>query len=352
MSTSAVPSQYVDTELHPNVLGNAIIAANWLSQFNAALTFPAFSGKNGDALAQITNAGGLTPEWMLAVYAAFLSAVENVSFTGQIQNTTTNGGIDQFVGVDVQGTFAQMPVVPLGQTLSTLTGTAGASLQLDGSTVTDGFYLTDDTGDNTIEGGDSTGLALTNTNGPQLLLSNSAGDQSFDLTDGGASGVTGSVSCSNGIVTISSVHTIPSHTASIVLTANSIGQTVNLNGAVTFSNSPLFPTGFENEGGYGDSATSPGSLGQVLGATASNTTLWTTIAGQATITSGNTTIAVSYASAGTGQPVVVVTPTSSTALVAYVTYSGSAGAWTGFTIHIPSTLVSNATFNYLVVAQP
>ena len=79
-------------------------------------------------------------------------------------------------------------------------------------------------------------------------------------------------------------------------------------------------------------------------------------AGQVTVTAGNTTQAQAFAVnyAGTGQPVVVVTPTSDPLALGvsvgyWVTYSGSAGAWTGFTVNIQTALAGNVTFNYLVI---
>jgi len=79
-------------------------------------------------------------------------------------------------------------------------------------------------------------------------------------------------------------------------------------------------------------------------------------AGQATVTAGQTTKAVSFAVAyaGTGQPVVVVTPTSDPLVAGvpvgiWVTYSGGAGAWTGFTINLQLALASNLTMNYVVI---
>jgi hypothetical protein len=79
-------------------------------------------------------------------------------------------------------------------------------------------------------------------------------------------------------------------------------------------------------------------------------------AGQATITTGNTTQAVSFGAnyTGTGQPVIVLTPTSDPLALGvpvgyWVTYSGGAGAWTGFTVNIQTALAGNVTFNYIVV---
>jgi hypothetical protein len=79
-------------------------------------------------------------------------------------------------------------------------------------------------------------------------------------------------------------------------------------------------------------------------------------AGQATITTGNTTKAVAFGAnyTGTGQPVIVLTPTSDPLALGvpvgyWVTYSGGAGAWTGFTVNIQTALAGNVTFNYIVV---
>ena len=79
-------------------------------------------------------------------------------------------------------------------------------------------------------------------------------------------------------------------------------------------------------------------------------------AGQATITAGQTTKAVSFVAnyAGTGQPVIILTPTSDPLALGvpvgyWITYSGGAGAWTGFSVNIQTALAGNVTFNYLVV---
>jgi hypothetical protein len=79
-------------------------------------------------------------------------------------------------------------------------------------------------------------------------------------------------------------------------------------------------------------------------------------AGQVTVTAGNTTQAKAFAAnyAGTGQPVIVLTPTSDPLALGvpvgyWVTYSGGAGAWTGFTVNIQTALAGNVAFNYIVV---
>lgn len=80
------------------------------------------------------------------------------------------------------------------------------------------------------------------------------------------------------------------------------------------------------------------------------------VCGQATVTAGNTTKAVSFTVnyTGTGQPIIVITPTSDPLALGvaqgyWVTYSGSTGAWTGFTINIQGTLASDVVFNYIVM---
>src|ERR1035437_10157998 len=81
-------------------------------------------------------------------------------------------------------------------------------------------------------------------------------------------------------------------------------------------------------------------------------------AGQATITAAATTKAVTFAAnyTGTGQPIVVITPTSDPLALGvpvgyWVTYSGGAGAWTGFTVNIQSALAGDVTFNYIVIGN-
>jgi hypothetical protein len=81
-------------------------------------------------------------------------------------------------------------------------------------------------------------------------------------------------------------------------------------------------------------------------------------AGQATVTAGATTYAVTFAAnyTGTAQPVIVITPTSDPLALGvpvgyWVTYSGGAGAWTGFTVNIQTALAGNVTFNYMVIGK-
>jgi len=81
-------------------------------------------------------------------------------------------------------------------------------------------------------------------------------------------------------------------------------------------------------------------------------------AGQATVTAGATTKAVTFAAnyVGTAQPVIVLTPTSDPLALGvpvgyWVTYSGGAGAWTGFTVNIQTTLAGDVTFNYIVIGK-
>jgi hypothetical protein len=81
-------------------------------------------------------------------------------------------------------------------------------------------------------------------------------------------------------------------------------------------------------------------------------------AGQVTVTAGNTTQAKAFAAnyTGTGQPVIILTPTSDPLALGvpvgyWVTYSGSTGAWTGWVLNIQTALAGNVTFNYCVIGQ-
>jgi hypothetical protein len=81
-------------------------------------------------------------------------------------------------------------------------------------------------------------------------------------------------------------------------------------------------------------------------------------AGQATITAAATTVAVTFTAnyTGTAQPVIVITPTSDPLALGvpvgyWVTYSGGAGAWTGFTVNIQTALAGDVTFNYCVLGR-
>jgi hypothetical protein len=77
------------------------------------------------------------------------------------------------------------------------------------------------------------------------------------------------------------------------------------------------------------------------------------MAGQATVVSSTTSIAVAFATEyiGTAAPVVVLTPTSNPEANYWVTIQGSANAWTGFTINIASAPSGNVVFNYSVSGQ-
>ena len=95
--------------------------------------------------------------------------------------------------------------------------------------------------------------------------------------------------------------------------------------------------------------------GHVQAGTPGGTAL-TDNAGTVTITAGNTTQAYVFTSSytGTSAPIVVITPTSDPLVAGvaqgyWITYSGSAGAWTGFTVHIQAALAGNVIFNYIVV---
>jgi len=81
-------------------------------------------------------------------------------------------------------------------------------------------------------------------------------------------------------------------------------------------------------------------------------------AGTATITAASTSVTVSYAANYTGAaaPVVVISPTSDPLAAGipvgyWVVATGSATAWTGFTINIQTALAGNIVFNYLVIGR-
>jgi len=90
--------------------------------------------------------------------------------------------------------------------------------------------------------------------------------------------------------------------------------------------------------------------GHLISTTADN-------AGTVTIANPNTSEAVPFAQSfmGTNPPVVTVSavgndPTQLGGV--WITYQGSAGAWTGFTINVTTAPVSTATFNYTIIGLP
>lgn len=105
---------------------------------------------------------------------------------------------------------------------------------------------------------------------------------------------------------------------------------------------------------YEVSTTEKNNLGSVyvgshLGLQAANSDF----AGTITVSSSTTatkTFSVNYT--GTAAPIVVLTPTSSPATAAnyWITYTGSTGAWTGFTVNITNS--TTITFNYVVIGNP
>src|ERR1035437_447067 len=101
-----------------------------------------------------------------------------------------------------------------------------------------------------------------------------------------------------------------------------------------------------------------GTAGSIVGNLSYNriNTAGSDHAGKATVTAGGTTKAVSFGAnyAGTGQPVIILTPTSDPLALGvpvgyWVTYSGGAGAWTGFTVNIQTALAGDVVFNYIVI---
>jgi hypothetical protein len=76
--------------------------------------------------------------------------------------------------------------------------------------------------------------------------------------------------------------------------------------------------------------------------------IWGEQAGQVDLESPATSVSVPFSSFQTSKPVVIVTPTSNPVAFYWITYEGSAGAWTGFTINVSATSGSNVIFNYKV----
>jgi|ERR1700734_269045 len=176
-----------------------------------------------------------------------------------------------------------------------------------------GFYIQDDTGGTIIEG-DSGTLALV-----------SAGVIGIDDVAGSVLDTDGS---GNTVLTGPTTATLTAGTGlsivSLVFTASS--KTIALAGhIITAGGAGVSPTDFS---------------------------------GQVTITAATTSTVVGFGTnyVGTNPPVVVITPTSDPLAAGvpvgyWVTNNGSAGAWTGFIVHIQSALLSNVTFNYIVIGQ-
>ena len=212
--------------------------------------------------------------------------------------------------------------------------------------LSDGFYLTDDTGDNVVQGGDSIGLQLANSNGPQFNLSDSSGDQLFSLADGAGTTIStdGSANLNilatsigapgNGTIVLQSGTGVSPN--SLTISETGAGFTVNAGNMEI--NAPNGYLSFANVIGMQDN-----SGGQ--------------ISGVATIAMGsngvNVTFPVTYT--GTNPPVIVATPvagSSSLTLVPAVIPVGGSGDWTGFAIAVPSALATAANFNWIAMGQP
>ncbi len=128
-----------------------------------------------------------------------------------------------------------------------------------------------------------------------------------------------------------------------------ISGTLNLNASLEFASTTVT---------LKDGAGSAGTSGQLLSSTGVGVQWITVPAGTATVTAGNTTQAVAFSATytTTAAPIVVITPTSDPLAAGvpvgyWITYSGSAGARTGFTVNIQTTLAGNVTFNYICIGQ-
>lgn len=215
-------------------------------------------------------------------------------------------------------------------------GTSGGDYLSLNADVSDGFFLTDDTGDNTISGGNSVGLVLFNSNGPMFSLSNSGSDTLFSLTDGNPSGA-GTVS-TDGSQNLS-ISEAAGGSIFITVGAGPTQSSINLDNSQNIS---LGCSGLIT-------LQTPSGVSIANHVQSSSTD----VCGTATIASGGLGVAVTYSSpfTGTNPPVVVVIPKQPVTSFYFVTDTGSAGAWTGFSITIASVVVGNKPFNYFVIGS-
>lgn len=68
IANGQTPATYNLDNTHPNIYGNSLICAKWLSTIYASPTYPSSAGRNGDAFSQKLFSGGLTAEALLAMY--------------------------------------------------------------------------------------------------------------------------------------------------------------------------------------------------------------------------------------------------------------------------------------------
>jgi hypothetical protein len=314
-----------------NVVTLATVNANVGSFTNANITVnakglitAASNGSSGGAAAWATLTGDMTETQVAPWDGGTVGTPDSgISRTAPATLAIGNGTTGDFSGT------LQLAVVG---GINAGTPGSGPYLSFDIDTV-DGFYLTDDDGENIIQGGDSVGLTLTNINGPALNLSDGSDDAIFNLTDGNCS-----------ISTTTSKHLNLNSPVLIGIAVGSTSYSVNTTVAAIVA-----PTSINLTSPITKLATHLQTSG-VIGSD---------VAGQITIVSGGTSQPAVFNTnyTGTAPPVIVVTATSDVIaagvpLGVWVTNSGSAGAWSGFVVHISATFLSNVTFNYIVIGTP
>jgi len=199
-------------------------------------------------------------------------------------------------------------------------GTTTSLLSFD-STETDGFYIVDDDGDNTIQGGDSTGLVLTNANGPTTLsLSDLSGDPIFTLTDSTctvASDVGGNLNFNSGL------------SGQIILNSSTVAE-VDL----SVTSQLLLPTPCTLSDGAGNI----GTAGQLLSSAGLSGVLWVNAA-----TLKTTSLLTAQTASVSNHALVTSSATKGMWRVSYVatqTTAGSAGTVLGGTTGFRITFVN------------
>lgn len=208
----------------------------------------------------------------------------------------------------------------------TITTASGAEILLDNGTgTTDGFYIQDDFGDYVVQGGDSVGFQIITAFGPQLNLSDPSGNPTFSITDGAA--VSASTLSTDGFGTLTllgfsnvTMRNAGIITPSVMVASNGVEITSTYPGETTFS----------GHLGTGD----------------------TDIAGVLAIASAGTSATYSFVNnyIGTNPPIVVCTQSSGViASAPKISYGGSAGAWSSFTITVAVAIAAGANFNYFVI---
>jgi hypothetical protein len=203
----------------------------------------------------------------------------------------------------------------------------------------------------------STGLAYMSSPGFKATITGSASNCTFAVGNAinsgfyGAGGNNGVLCATGGTAIWQAISGAPGFGLQIISNSVVLGFALNVVSNTDIAFSRL---------GAGSLALGNGTAGNTTGNLSFNRVSLSgaDFAGQATVTAGGTTKAVTFAAnyTGTGQPVIVITPTSDPLALGvpvgyWVTYSGGAGAWTGWTVNIQTALAGDVTFNYVVIGN-